>query len=61
MIISASCGLEPNRIIEYKPNVDEAVKLSGMDNIHNIVLQREEAFANIHHGDIVYQVLLLMT
>ena len=29
VIISASCGLEPGRVVQYKPNVDEAIRLSG--------------------------------
>ena len=58
VIISASCGIEPNRIVKYKPNVDEAIALAGAEHIiHNVVLQREEYFADIKHGDVVYQVI----
>ena len=28
LIISASCGIEPNRVIEYKPLLDEAIEIS---------------------------------
>ena len=59
VIVSASCGIEPNRIVKYKPNVDEAITLAGADHIiHNIVLQRDEWFGDIKHGDVVYQVHL---
>jgi len=30
LIITATAGKEPNRIIKYKPIVDEAIKLSGV-------------------------------
>ncbi len=37
--------------------MDEAISLAGAEHIiHNIVLQREECFADIKHGDVVYQV-----
>jgi len=55
VIISASCGIEPNRIVKYKPNVDKAIQLSGVPNIHNIVLQRQQWLADISSGDTVYQ------
>ena len=28
LIITASCGLEPGKVIKYRPKVDEAIKLS---------------------------------
>ena len=55
MIISASCGIEPNRIVKYKPNVDEAIRLSGLE-IKNLVFQRDECIADIGKNDIVWQV-----
>jgi len=55
VIISASCGIEPNRIVKYKPNVDTAIQLSGVPNIHNIVLQRQQWLADISSNDTVYQ------
>ena len=30
LIFSASCGLEPGRIVQYKPLLDEAIKLSSV-------------------------------
>lgn len=54
VIISASCGLEPGRVIEYKPNVDEAVRLSGAD-IKQLVLQRPQHPCEIQPGDLVWQ------
>ncbi|MFK7901424.1 MAG: propionyl-CoA synthetase [Nitratireductor sp.] len=42
MIISASCGLEPNRVVEYKPLLDEAIKLATHKPSSTLILQREE-------------------
>src|SRR5258708_37819299 len=30
LIFSASCGLEPGRIVQYKPLLDEAIRLSSI-------------------------------
>src|ERR1700754_4962478 len=29
LVLSASCGLEPGRIVKYKPLLDEAIRLAG--------------------------------
>merc|ERR1719150_371537 len=54
VIISASCGLEPNRIVEYKPSVDEAIKLAGME-VKSLVLQREQWEGKMNPGDLLWQ------
>ena len=41
MIITASCGLEPGRVVEYKPLVDEAIELST-HKIDNVLLYQRE-------------------
>ena len=41
MVISASCGIEPNRVIAYKPLLDEAIEMSEVKPEHCIVLQRD--------------------
>ncbi len=33
LIFSASCGLEPGRIVQYKPLLDEAIKLSSVKTV----------------------------
>ncbi len=43
VILTASCGIEINRIIEYKPLIDGALKLSKHQPSHCVVLQREQA------------------
>ena len=42
-IISASCGLEPGRIVKYKPLLDAAIGLSPHKPSAVLILQREEA------------------
>lgn len=42
LIITASCGLEPGRIVEYKPLLDNAIELSSHKPKHCILLQREQ-------------------
>jgi propionyl-CoA synthetase len=42
LILSASCGLEPGRIVKYKPLLDEAINLSKVKPQACIVLQRPQ-------------------
>jgi propionyl-CoA synthetase len=42
LIVSASCGLEPGRIVAYKPLLDHAIELSKVKPEATIVFQREE-------------------
>ena len=42
VIVSASCGLEPTRIIEYKPMLDESIALAAHKPGRCIILQREQ-------------------
>ncbi len=41
-IISASCGIEPGRVIAYKPLLDQAIELSSNKPESTIILQRDE-------------------
>ena len=50
VILSASCGIEPNRIVEYKPLLDEAIELSAHTPDHCVVLQRPQAVAAMTPG-----------
>ena len=47
LIISASCGLEPARIVEYKPLLDEAIELASYKPQACIILQRAEMQADL--------------
>ena len=40
-IISASCGIEPGRVIAYKPLLDEAITLATQKPDHCVILQRD--------------------
>lgn len=42
LVISASCGVEPGRIVPYKPLLDEAIRLAKHKPAHCLVLEREE-------------------
>ena len=55
MIISASCGIEPNRVVAYKPLLDEAIEMSASKPETCIVLQREQHLCDLIPGrDIDY-------
>ncbi|MDH4073791.1 MAG: AMP-binding protein, partial [Gammaproteobacteria bacterium] len=48
-IISASCGIEPGRIIAYKPLLDRAIALAMHKPACCIILQRPQERANLVH------------
>ncbi|MFQ3188983.1 MAG: propionyl-CoA synthetase [Paraglaciecola sp.] len=50
LLITASCGIEVNRIIEYKPMIDKAIELADYKPTRVILLQREQCFASMQHG-----------
>ena len=41
LIVSASCGIEPGRVVEYKPLLDQAIDLAEHKPQHCIIVQRE--------------------
>ena len=50
VIISASCGHEPNRIVDYKPLLDEAITLSQHKPGTCVIYQREAITASLVDG-----------
>ncbi|TCP56393.1 propionyl-CoA synthetase [Tamaricihabitans halophyticus] len=46
-IVAASCGLEPNRVVEYKPIIEEALATTKHQPEHVVVFQREQARAEL--------------
>ncbi len=52
VIVSASCGIEPNRIVAYKPLLDAAIEASTAPPQRCIVLQREQEVAELGERDI---------
>ena len=49
-IIASSCGIEPGRIVEYKPLLDDAIELSAHKPEFCVVKQREQARASMIDG-----------
>ncbi len=49
-IVSASCGLEPGRVVHYKPLLDAAIALSPHKPDACLILQREAAGAGLVTG-----------
>lgn len=49
-IIAASCGIEPGRVIAYKPLIDQAIELSTHKPDACLVFQREEQTAELIEG-----------
>ncbi|MDA9510068.1 propionyl-CoA synthetase [Bradyrhizobium sp. CCBAU 11386] len=50
LILSASCGIEPGRIVQYKPLLDEAIRLAGSKPKACIVLQRPQLTCDLTPG-----------
>ena len=50
VIVSASCGIEVNRVVEYKPLLDEAIRLAQHKPAACLVLQRPQAPASMTAG-----------
>ncbi len=49
-ILSASCGLEPGRVVKYKPLLDEAIALAQHKPAACLILQRPQAEAEMVVG-----------
>jgi propionyl-CoA synthetase len=50
VIVSASCGLEPGRVVKYKPLLDAAIALSPHKPDACLILQRPQAQADLTPG-----------
>jgi propionyl-CoA synthetase len=50
LIFSTSCGLEPGRVVQYKPLLDEAIKLSSVKPQSCIILQRPQQQCDLTSG-----------
>jgi propionyl-CoA synthetase len=50
VILTASCGIEPNRVVEYKPLLDGAIELAEHTPDRCVVLQRPQAEADMEPG-----------
>jgi len=50
VMVSASCGVEPNRVVSYKPLLDKAIELAAVKPRRCIILQRPEERALLVPG-----------
>src|SRR5271169_567562 len=50
VLVSASCGIEVNRIVEYKPILDRAIELASHKPDHCVIRQRPAAIAVLTPG-----------
>jgi propionyl-CoA synthetase len=50
LVISASCGLEPGRVIAYKPLLDQAIEMAAAKPEACLILQRPQAAADLTAG-----------
>ncbi len=50
VILSASCGIEPGRVIAYKPLLDEAIEIASAKPTATMILQRDEVTAELIEG-----------
>ena len=50
LILTASCGIEPNRVVHYKPLLDEAIDLASVKPDGVLLLQRPESAAAMTPG-----------
>ncbi|MHA1565621.1 MAG: propionyl-CoA synthetase [Alphaproteobacteria bacterium] len=50
LVLAASCGIEPGRVVEYKPLLDEAIELAATKPQGVLLYQREQAKASMIEG-----------
>jgi propionyl-CoA synthetase len=52
VIVSASCGLEPGRVVAYKPLLDAAIAACPVQPDHCVILQRPQLHAELGPRDV---------
>jgi propionyl-CoA synthetase len=52
VIVAGSCGVEPTRIVEYKPMVDAAIEIATHKPRHCVIFQREQCRAAMGPTDV---------
>ena len=50
LVVSASCGIEPTRLVPYKPMLDEALRLASHPPAHTLIVQREQQRCELVEG-----------
>jgi propionyl-CoA synthetase len=61
VIVSASCGIEPGRVIAYKPLLDEAIRISANKPERCVIVQRSQLGCDLVEGRDVDCVPVLAT
>jgi propionyl-CoA synthetase len=59
VVLSATCGVEVNRVVEYKPLLDAAIDLADHTPDHCVILQRPQAAATFGERDLDWWALSL--
>jgi propionyl-CoA synthetase len=56
VVVTASCGIEIKRIVDYKPLLDKAIEMAAHKPAHCIVLQRPQQVCELVEGrDVTWQ------
>ncbi len=55
VVVTATCGIEPNRVVEYQPLLNQAIELASHQPAASIVLERPECPAQLGPRDIDWQ------
>ena len=50
VVLSASCGIEFQNVIPYKPLIDEAIDIAASKPSHTVIVQRPQCEAALIHG-----------
>ncbi|MFD1046361.1 AMP-binding protein, partial [Kibdelosporangium lantanae] len=58
VVVAASCGIEPTRVVPYKPIIDEALTLTQHQPDHVVVTQRPQATAEMGPRDVDWDSLV---
>jgi propionyl-CoA synthetase len=58
VVVTASCGIEPSRVIPYKPLLDEALVLARHVPAATVVLQRPQVVAELGDRDVDWSVAM---
>jgi propionyl-CoA synthetase len=58
VIVSASCGVEPSRLVEYKPLLDRALELTRHQPERCVILQRPQVQAAMTDRDLDWRELM---
>ncbi len=55
VVLTASCGIEPTRVVGYKPLLDEAVRLAAHHPDCSVIFQRPQERAALHGTDLDWE------